>query len=281
MASMFGTSGTNGRDAAVWTANTAYGSQNKQNDILNGGLFQSLDALAQGRQGYNQAQNNALGALGEGYDTARADLNRANEYYQPFYNEGAGAVSTLGNSLGINGGDGNQQAINAFQAGPGYEFQRDQAADLAARNAARLGIAGSGNTLTALGKLGSNLANQEYGNWQNRLANLSGQGLQAAGGMAQGQQSLANLASQNGLARAGLYGQYADRIGQGYGDEARLFTNNATQRQGVEANTNNTVLQAGQAGFKATEQAAQNRGNLAMQGVKLGTSLLGSYFGGM
>ena len=44
-------------------------------------------------------------------------------------------------------------------------------------------MAGSGNTLQAITGLASNLANQEYGSYLDRLQGLSGQGLSAAGSM--------------------------------------------------------------------------------------------------
>ncbi len=95
-------------------------------------------------------------------------------------------------SLGLNGSGGNAAATAAFQASPNYQYQVDQATDAAARKAASLGMAASGNTLSAITTLGSNLANQEYDTWQNNLNGLGSQRLSAA-----------NAVSGNNAAAAG------------------------------------------------------------------------------
>lgn len=280
MASMFGTSGKNGRNAAIWTAGIANETRDKVNSLYDEGLGNSLEALGQARSGFATAQDSALGAIDNGYQTARNDLSGVSGFYQPWHETGQGAHNMLANSFGLNGPEGNFAATQAFQAGPAYEFQRKQAEDSAMRNASRLGIAGSGNTLTALSTLGGNLANQEYGNWQRGLMGMSQQGLSAAGGMGQAQQSLASLASNTGQTRADLYGRFAGQQGALYGAEAGLYSADAQNRVNNENRRADIVTQAGQAGFKAGDQAAQNRGNLVMQGAKLGTSLLGSFMGG-
>ncbi len=96
--------------------------------------------LATGRADLTAGQTGALGAL----DTSAG-------LYGDLAKKYGGATSLALDALGVNGADGNTRATQAFQAGPGYQWQVDQATDAAARKAAALGIAGSGNTLAEIG----------------------------------------------------------------------------------------------------------------------------------
>lgn len=67
-----------------------------------------------------------------------------------------------------------------FQASPGYQFALDQGnASVNALAGARGGL-NSGATMQALQENGIGMANQEYGNWWNRLSGLAGSGQNAA-----------------------------------------------------------------------------------------------------
>lgn len=63
-----------------------------------------------------------------------------------------------------------------FQATPGYQFMVDEAESGAMNHLGALGMKNSGAALKALTKLRSGLANQEYGNYLNRLAGMAGAG---------------------------------------------------------------------------------------------------------
>ena len=273
-------SGKAGRNAAVWTAGYADDAYNRMNTAFDTGLGKQVGALGQARDAFSSAQGNQTGAINAGADQAIGRLGQAADLYRPAYDRGEAASGMYSNSLGLGGADGNQAAVNAFQAGPGYAFQRDQAADLAARKASSLGIAGSGNTLAALTTLGSNLANQEYGNWQNRLQGLGQTGMQAAGGIASALTGQAGIDTQRGQNLAGIYGQNASNIAGTYANEANVYGQDASNRANNIQWQAGQIIPAGQAGFKAGDEAAANRGKLAMEGVKLGASLLGG-FGGM
>jgi len=124
------------------------------------------------------------------------------------------------NSLGVNGAAGTQAAQAAFQAGPGYQWQVDQATDAAARKAASLGIAGSGNTLAEIGTRAQNLANTEYGNWQTNLAGFVPQEASVTGQAAAGQ--------------AGIYGQTAQNKANVAGNVASGTANSNTAAANAE-----------------------------------------------
>jgi hypothetical protein len=134
-------------------------------------------------------------------------LNQAIDQFSPYNQTGQAANTTLANALGLNGAAGNTAAQGAFQANPGYQFNLDQQLQATNRGAAAGGMLASGNLLTALQDRSSQVANQEYGGWLDRLAQQSGQGLQAASGAASGYGRLSDLYQQGTGQRLGL-GQY-------------------------------------------------------------------------
>lgn len=187
----------------------------------------AIDALTDGRDA-------ALASQGQQYGTARGVLAPGVEAFSPWTTAGGGASAMYANSLGLNGPGGHAAATGAFQAGPGYGWQVDQATDAAARKANALGIGASGNTLDAITRLASNLANQEYGGWQDRLSGLSGQGLSAAGQQQGARQSLAALDTGYGDRLAGLYGD----TGRGL---AGLYSGAGTALAGLESGAGGQV----------------------------------------
>jgi hypothetical protein len=86
----------------------------------------------------------------------------------------------------VNGPEGNTRATGAFQAGPGYRYAVDQSLDGINRHAAAAGGAFGGNTLAALGDRAGNMANQEFGAWQDKLGGLVNPELSATSGAAIG-----------------------------------------------------------------------------------------------
>lgn len=118
------------------------------------------------------------------------------------------------NALGLNGAQGNAAATGAFQAGPGYQWQRDQALDAGQRAASR--FSPGGNEIDSITRLGSNLANQEYGGWLTRLGGFMPQESQAVAGAAAGQAAgygaKAGLYSTDALNRVNLRGNVAGGI---------------------------------------------------------------------
>lgn len=114
-------------------------------------------------------------------------------YYDPYTQTGNSANTMYANALGLNGPGGNTAATGAFQAGPGYNFALGQGIQALDRSAAGSGMFGSGNAAMALNDYGQGMANQEYGNWLQRLGGLGAQGLTAAGGQTGRQGSLADI----------------------------------------------------------------------------------------
>lgn len=173
---------------------------------------------AEGTATLQQGQDKAIGALGQ---SAGLYGNLAQKY---------GGATSLGlDALGVNGSAGNQRAVDAFHAGPGYQWQVDQALDAINRKGAATGTAATGNTLAALSDRAGNMANQEYGSWLNNLNSYVSPELQATGGQAGSYASMApvytntanniaNLGTNTATGIAGQNTQEANAIMQGSGN---------------------------------------------------------------
>lgn len=226
---------TSGRDNAI---NAIQSGGNTAQRFYDNALGQSQNYLTQG-------VNDARSYLNTGYNDARSALNQGVDVNRPYYDTGISANTMYSNALGLNGADGNNAATAAFQTSPGYQFALDQATKAAANKASSLGVAGSGNTLDALTRLGIGYANQDYGNWLGRLSGVSAQGQSAAGNMQSGLTNIANLADSSGRANAQLssdYGANMSNLSTNYGtNSANLANTNAGNIAGVYSNAGNSL----------------------------------------
>ena len=293
------------RLAAMQNIAWAQDNQARTTGQLEGYTDKGLAALGQGVQGakdvYNEYLPKTLAALGKGYDTGVGTINSgydraANDYragiagLDPYAQRGNTAGDMLGNALGLNGAAGNTAATNAFQAGPGYGWQVDQATEAAARKANSLGIGASGNTLDALTRLGSNLANQEYSGWLDRLNGLNTSGQQAATSQLGAYQGLGNLGMQQGQNLATLAQNYGQNQASAYNDvgkslagaemtqgtgAAGLYQGLGNSIANVNANTLNAMVQSNMAQAAASDAARNANENLALGLGGIGTKLLG------
>jgi hypothetical protein len=139
----------------------------------------------------------------------REGQQRATQYLEPVYNQGMDARRYQLAALGLPGGVGREEFDRAFQESPGYQFQMDQGVQALDRSAAARGMLNSGAQMKSLNRFGQGVANQEFGNYYSRLAQIGGQGVNAAGGLANVATgtagNLANLALGAGDARASGY----------------------------------------------------------------------------
>jgi hypothetical protein len=338
MASSF--SGSAGRQGAVWTAqqgqnqldqvnqiynnsyNSAYNrlqpAYNRARDITNQSYNRASGQLNAGYDaGINQFQqnlNNQTGAINQGYGQALQQLQsgygQAIDTYQPYYDQTMQGYGMYQNALGLGGAEGTKAAQNAFQAGPGYQWNVDQATGQAQRAANKVGGLYSGNTQDATTRLASNLANQEYGGWVNHLqgfqgaagnasqylsglyekegAGLAGLSTEQAGALSNvygttgGQ--IANAQIQKGAGQAALTGDWGQSraniaLGRGQGLANLDLTYGGNQAEAVNQYYQ-TLIPAGQQGFQAGQQAAANRTGAITGALQLGMSALGGGAGG-
>lgn len=158
-------------------------------------------AAAKGAENASNAQVAALEQANklskEMYDTSRQDLS-------PWRTVGSDAVTRAGNMLTPGGFD-----FRAFQETPQYQFGFDQGMNGLQRHMASAGLTGSGAALKAATRYGQGYAGQQFGDYYNRLLQLSGMGQSAAGMTGQAGQNYAAQAGNNlvdmGNARGSAY----------------------------------------------------------------------------
>src|SRR3954462_542190 len=117
--------GTTGNTALDTGLTNSTGALNTGVNNAAGFLGQNKDIygnlLTSGTNTANTGLTNQLGALGQA-GQAYAPLSALASKY-------GGGTDMYLNSLGVNGAAGNQAAVNAFQAGPGYDFTLNQGLD--------------------------------------------------------------------------------------------------------------------------------------------------------
>jgi hypothetical protein len=203
----------------------------------------------------NQAEGTAT--LRGGETNSLASLDKAGGFYAPLSAKYGMGTNTYLDSLGINGAEGNARATDAFKAGPGYDWRVSQALDQTNRAAAATGGLAGGNTLAALSDRAGNMASQEYGGWQDRLAGLISPEFQAVGGQAGMEagkvpvyqstaNSIASLGTNTATGIANQNTQAANAAMQGSGNLWGLGLNLA--KLGVGAATGGTSLLGGGGG---------------------------------
>jgi hypothetical protein len=275
---------------------------------LSTGLNRSEDALHTGASSANayQQQNYGLydnlrqagnAILDRGRANSLAALDAAQGYYEPLAGLGAkygDATNLYLDSIGARGADGNTRAVNAFQAGPGYEFTLDQGIDALNRRRAASGMLNSGNADIDALKFGTGLANQTYGDWQNRLAGFVNPELTATSGVAAGRAGIAgrvaDLAGADMLQRLGL--EQAIAQGQAGANTARaandvalgntlagLYTGDATNRVGVFGNNLSGQTAANNLQAQGESQGARNLMNAGLSLATLATGAMGGPLG--
>ena len=159
-------------------------------------------------------QNKAIEGLNEYGNTLPGQYNQIASGYDPYAQAGTSALSRLRGGLGL-GAPGEQEAFtSAYRGLPGYQSGLDTGLTGAERalNAGNMGQ--SGRALKSLYRFGSDYEDQRSGQYMDRLAGLSGQGLQATGAQtglrAQGLGQQANLrqsAFGGSMSAAGTIGQ--------------------------------------------------------------------------
>ena len=155
-------------------------------------------------------QSQANAAIQQGVTTATNQLS-------PWTTTGVPANADQADLLGLNGQDAANAAMAKFQQSPGYAFQLQQGERAVDAGAAASGMLRSGATLKAEQTFGQGLADTDFSNYWNRLQQLSGSGLSAAGGIATAATGgAANIAATDrgaAGAQASIIGNEASSIG--------------------------------------------------------------------
>jgi hypothetical protein len=140
----------------------------------------------------------------------RADL-------MPWATTGGTANTATADLLGLNGPDAAAAAMANYQTSPGYQFQLGEGLRAVDAGAAAQGMLRSGATLKAEQTFGQGLANMDFGQYYNRLFDLSKLGESAAAGQGAGAlqagRDTASIDVAEGGAQSSIYGNMAKGIG--------------------------------------------------------------------
>lgn len=139
-------------------------------------------------------------------NTAAAAANRAGDVQLQMFQQNREDLAPY-REAGLRGLANYEAAVGpAFTASPGYEFARGEGIRAIDQGASARGMLNSGARLRELTRYGTGVANQEYGNYVNRLAALAGIGQTATsqtGALgANAAQGMANTLMQGGQAQA-------------------------------------------------------------------------------
>lgn len=197
-------------------------------------------------KGLRQGQQEALKYLGQGQTALTGQYNQALGGFAPYASLFAKGANLYGDALGLGGAQGTANAQGAFHTSPGYQFQLGQGLEALDRTAASRGMLGSGNTSADTINYAQGVANQDYGNWLNRLQPYNSLGLQTAG------------------AQGGIH--------TGLGEQLLGID---TNRANLGWATNTGIGQANASYQMAKENSGNNLFGAIMGGLNLGTQLLG------
>jgi hypothetical protein len=215
----------------------------------------AAELQAQGRDDavatLEQGRTDAVGALRGGQtDTIaaqRAALAQARTDLEPWRSSGGNALTVASNLSGANGPEAAQLARDDFFTSPGYQFRLDEGLRAVDAGAAASGMLRSGATLKAEQRFGEGLASQEFGDYYNRLYQLSGLGANAAsatgGYEMQTGQNLGNAYLGTAGRLGDTYTGSAARIGNAYTGTAQDMANTEVSRGGAEASIYGNMAQ--------------------------------------
>lgn len=227
------------------------------------GIFDALtgnaakDAAESNRNNLAALKVEGLGYLDSGKQGALGSLEKAVSSFDPVKALGTKynvAGDMLLNSLGLNGADGSAAATGAFQAGPGYDFKVNTALDALDRRAASRGMLASGNTTNDTLSTVTGLADQAYGDWQNKLAGVTTLG-----------------ANQTNTGAAGS--------AAGYSAMAPIYVNDANSRVNLASGVTSGINSANTQEANAKTAASGNIIGLGMNLASLGAGGLGGFGG--
>jgi hypothetical protein len=153
--------------------------------MLAGGVAQGV-AADKAASAQKKAAQAGIKTQQDQYAQTRTDL-------APYRQVGEQSTALMSDLYGFNGPERQAAARAQFRSDPGYEFQRSEGLRAVEGSAAARGSALSGGAMKALQSYGTGLADQSYGNWYQRLANMQGIGQNAA---AQTGNFGANMANQ-------------------------------------------------------------------------------------
>jgi len=204
---------------------------------VTGGLLAGSyeDAIRRAQDYYRGGMERAGGELRRHEEIGREDIQRglegAQQYGAPYRGAGETALQSYMGSLGLGGAGARQSALEAFQASPGYQFALEEGLKGVQRGLAPRGLAGSGREAKELSRYATGLAGQEYGGWQQQLADLATGGRASAEQAAQRQYQTGGQLAELGVGYGGSLADLYERLSQSQA-ESQLAQAQAAQQRG-------------------------------------------------
>ena len=169
------------------------------------GSYKESQAAGQASRVQARSSRNALNLQSRQFAEARKQFLRADQRYrtarrdgEPYRQAGKQALSQY--QAELSGG---------FKESPGYDWSVKQGEEGIVNNLGSLGLKGSGVALKGITDYRMGRANQEYGNYLNRLSGLAGVGMNAN---SQGNALMGNMNAQAGQFNS-LGANYASNAG--------------------------------------------------------------------
>jgi hypothetical protein len=167
-------------------------------------------ALSAGASVYGSSQQ--AGAVKDAASKQAAAAAQQRQDFAPWREAGGTANTQAANLLGLYGQPAADTAMQTFQSSPGYQFQLEQGLRGVDASAAARGMLRSGATLKAEQTFGQGLAAQDFGNYYNRLMDLSKTGESAAAGQGTTTNTQIAGASRSGEDMASIYGNNTNSL---------------------------------------------------------------------
>jgi hypothetical protein len=196
-------------------------------------------AAAAQRAGLEAGYGMAQPLLQQGADALKTNFAAGLDPFLKNFATANQGQQTYADAVGANGQEGFDRATTNFRADPGFKFALDTGNENVLRNAARTGNLASGGTDVDLMKFGQGLADQQYGNYVQRLQPFIGASGAAAGGIGG---LYAGLGTQ-------LNGNYGTQANLAYGTQTGIGNANASAELN-QGNVNKNILGAGQQGME-------------------------------
>jgi hypothetical protein len=180
--------------------------------------------------GYGQLSN----LYGQGQQALQTNYAAGLQPFQQNYGQAQQGTQALGNALGLNGPSGNQQASQALQSTPGYQFQLQQGDNAVNAQAAANGTSNSGNQALALSQFNQGLAGTTYNNYVNQLQPYLGASNNAAQGIGSLSSGLGNQLNASNMQQGNA----------AYGAQTSIGNANANAALG-NLNASGNIMNAG------------------------------------
>lgn len=202
-------------------------------------------AAADQKAGLSAGYGQASDLLNQGRQAATTQYGNATAAFAPFLQAGGAGTAAYADATGANGQAGQDRARTNFQTDPGYNFQVQQGDENILRNAARTGALNSGGTNIDLLNYGQGKAQEQYGNYINRL------------------QPFLSLGNSAATGSAGVSTGLGNTLNNSYGTQGNVAYNTQTGIGNANANADLAGLTASANGINALMSGGKLAANLA------------------